>query len=105
MELNEYQYEAQKTAVYGNQPTLDPLVYSVLALCGETGELANKLKKSLRAGTRPDYTALADETGDILWYVAAVCESLGWSMEDVARMNLKKLAERRAGGTVAAQTH
>ena len=96
MELNEYQSLAQGTAVYKDQRSVDGLTYSVLALCGETGELANKLKKHLRAGTTPDPLVLADELGDCLWYVSAVAKELGFPLESVAEQNLEKLATRKA---------
>jgi len=84
MELNEYQSLAQGTAIYKDQPAVDGLTYSVLALCGESGELANKLKKHLRAGTEPDQMVLADELGDVLWYVSAVAKELGLDLVTVA---------------------
>jgi len=96
VELNKYQWLAQGTAIYAKQTAIDNLTYSVLALCGETGELANKLKKHLRAGTKPDPTVLADELGDVLWYVSAVAQELGTDLETVANQNLKKLRERHA---------
>jgi len=100
VELNDYQKLAQGTAVYPKTATTDGLVYAVLALCGEAGELANKLKKHLRSGTPPDVMVLADETGDCLWYISAICERLGLDLETIADMNLEKLAERRAKNAI-----
>jgi NTP pyrophosphatase (non-canonical NTP hydrolase) len=98
LQLNEYQEKAMGTAVYGAHQATDigGLTYTVLALCGEAGELANKLKKHLRAGTPPDNAVLMDELGDVLWYVAATARELGFSMEAVARYNIEKLALRHA---------
>ena len=98
MDLNEYQHAAQASAIYGAHQATDigALTYTVLALCRESGELANKLKKHLRAGTEPDPTVLADELGDVLWYVSAVAKELGWKLEQVAEYNLAKLAARKA---------
>lgn len=101
MTLNEYQYQSRGTAVYPAQRTTDGLTYATLALCGETGELANKLKKHLRAGTKPDVDVLSDELGDVLWYVAAVAHELGKSLESVARENIEKLAKRKAEARLA----
>ncbi|MFN3369690.1 MAG: nucleoside triphosphate pyrophosphohydrolase family protein, partial [Thermus sp.] len=71
MTLNEYQQEAKKTALY---PEVYRLLYPTLGLAGESGELANKVKKILRdhggnlsQATREDLVA---ELGDVLWYVA-----------------------------------
>ena len=72
------------------------LIYSILALCGEAGELANKLKKNLRAGTEPDPNVLSDELGDVQWYVASTAHELGKTLEAVARENIEKLAKRKA---------
>lgn len=96
MTLNAYQRESRGTAIYPAQRTTDGLTYATLALCGETGELANKLKKHLRAGTQPDPDVLSDELGDVLWYVAAVAHELGKDLESVARENIEKLAKRKA---------
>lgn len=96
MELNEYQLQSRGTAVYSDHlGTIDGLTYSVLALCGEAGELANKLKKHHKAGTQYDKAVLADELGDVLWYVASTAFELGMTLEDVAIMNIEKLAERK----------
>jgi len=100
MNLNEYQKQAAGTAVYQDQKTVDGLTYAVLALCGESGELANKLKKHLRAGTPVDPEVLADELGDVLWYVSAVAKELGRTLDSVADQNLRKLAARKAANKI-----
>lgn len=100
MELNDYQTTAAKTAIY---PEEHALTYPALGLVGEAGEVANKVKKLIRDGVDPDtYDAkrleIADEVGDVLWYIAALCKELGVSLEDVARGNLHKLADRQRRG-------
>lgn len=97
MNLNDYQDKSRGTAVYKDGlKTIDGLTYSVLALCGETGELANKLKKAHRGGVAPDPAVLADELGDCLWYVASVAKELGYTLQEIAEMNLEKLRVRKA---------
>lgn len=44
---------------------------------------------------------LKKECGDILWQLAGLCSVCGWSLEDVARTNLEKLAIRQMEGTIA----
>ena len=100
MTLNEYQNLRQVYTVYPKTNQFDGLFYSVLALCGESGELANKLKKFIRSKTDPVPAVLADELGDVLWYVAAVASELGMTLEEVAQMNLDKLAARKAADRV-----
>ena len=110
----DYQKEAAKTAVYreaiegleANDQTSEMirLVYPALGLAGEAGELVNKVKKLVRGDTSLSNfffkASLVDELGDVLWYVSALCDELGYSMADVAQMNLEKLAERAEAGTI-----
>ena len=96
MDLNQYQRQARSTALYpdlGRNP-----IYPALGLCGEAGEVADKVKKVLRdeAGVFSDERrqAIALELGDVLWYVSQLADELGFSLETVAQANLDKLASR-----------
>jgi NTP pyrophosphatase (non-canonical NTP hydrolase) len=68
-------------------------------LCGETVEIAEKIKKIIRDHNgeidivRRD--AIKKELGDVLWYIAAICTELDFHMEDVAFQNLEKLSSRK----------
>lgn len=44
------------------------------------------------------------ELGDVLWFVALTAKQKGYTLEDVARMNLAKLAKRKAEGTIITHT-
>ena len=94
--LNAYQKAAAKTAIYKTEHSI---LYPALGLAGEAGEVANKVKKMLRDGTF-DKQAIADELGDVLWYVAALSRDLNISMHDLAMKNLEKLYGRKARGTL-----
>lgn len=50
-------------------------------------------KKALEDG-------LKGEVGDCLWFVAGLCEVMGWSLEDIARENIDKLASRQKRGVI-----
>ena len=99
MTFEEYQKEAQKTAL---DPEAYRLVYPALGLAGEAGELANKVKKVLRdhGGRLSEEAreAILAELGDVLWYVAQVATDLGESLEAVAQANLAKLRSRKERG-------
>jgi NTP pyrophosphatase (non-canonical NTP hydrolase) len=97
MNFDEYQAESRKTAIY---PDIGSnLQYPALGLCGECGEIAEKIKKIMRdkAGvvTLDDREGIRQELGDVLWYVAALCSELDLKMGDVAGFNILKLKSRQ----------
>jgi NTP pyrophosphatase (non-canonical NTP hydrolase) len=98
LRFDQYQHKAMRYAVYPNLG--NNWVYPVLGLCGECGEIANKLKKVLRDGIEVDKDQLTAELGDILWYVAALAYELNLSLDDVASQNLEKLENRRKSSTI-----
>lgn len=101
MTLNDYQKEALSTAVYGSG---SKIIYPTLGLAGEAGEVADKVKKVLRDnnGEFDEWRKLqiAAEIGDVLWYIAALTNDLGYTMEDIAKLNLGKLKSRRENNTI-----
>ena len=96
MNFQEYQIEARKTAQY---PTLGhAIVYPALGLAGESGEVAEKVKKAMRDDcqiiTDERKQELIKEVGDCLWYLSAVCDELNTTLEWVAFTNIEKLKSR-----------
>lgn len=114
MSLNEYQEKAMKTCM----PSCDNFSYMMLNLVGEVGELASKIAKMQRSGwmnfsedgdiepqmSFAEWTDFSDElmkeAGDILWQLAGLCKVMGWTLEDVAKGNLEKLASRAKRGVI-----
>jgi NTP pyrophosphatase (non-canonical NTP hydrolase) len=98
MDFNTYQHQAHRTAVY---PVNEAFVYTALGLVGEAGEYANKVKKTLRRDPMiPGPEAMADELGDVLWYLAECANAIGYSLDDIARVNLLKLQRRYEENTI-----
>ena len=100
MNFNDYQDQANDTAIYPNESRL---VYPALGLTGEAGEVADKIKKIIRDKRTLDVQErieIAKEVGDVLWYVAAMARDLGVDMDTMARMNLDKLRDRAKRGVV-----
>lgn len=120
MELNEYQKAAMSTRL----PSSDNFSYMVFGLVEEVGELAGKISKGIRKGissigldsevanqVSPDEVkandiyfldaaeeqrdAIKKELGDVMWMVAGITDELGWSLEEICRENLSKLADRK----------
>ena len=79
------------------------LTYDGLGL-GEAGEVQGKIKKIIRDDggiiTEKTKDEIAKELGDLLWYIASMCQNLGITMESVATGNIEKLQSRHARGTV-----
>lgn len=98
--LNQYQKDAYGTAVYPGQGTKAGVEYTLFGALGELGELANKYKKILRneQNLYQHRELLMDEAMDGVWYVLAFLKELGYTFQDGAEFNIKKLAERKAAG-------
>jgi len=101
MRLNEYQEMAKttanRTASPGGSYNLALLNWS-LGLGGESGEFQNLVKKMIFHRHPVSGEKLAGELGDILWYLALAADTLGYTLEDVAKMNLAKLSHRYPEG-------
>ena len=103
MDLNQYQNSALKTAIYPNQG--QNFSYPALGLMGEAGEVADKLKKVIRDNggvlTDPVRDAVAKEIGDVLWYVAVLASEMDYNLNDIAQINIDKLASRQQRGVLS----
>ena len=101
MQINEYQNKAIETAIYGSGHAI---VYPTLGLAGEAGEVADKVKKVLRDNngvfTDEKKLELAKELGDAIWYCATLARDLGYSLEEICKMNLDKLQSRKDRGVI-----
>mgnify|MGYP000739967517 CR=1 FL=1 len=97
MKLDEYQQLALKTAGHrGDQEKV--LTYTALGLTGESGEVAEIIKKTFYHGHPLDREALSKELGDVLWYLAVMADELGLRLEQVAQENVAKLRARYPNG-------
>lgn len=115
MKLKTYQEKAMTTCM----PSSENFAYMFLNLVGEVGEFASKVAKSIRKehrvlvdndlwrttkeldqGHSTFMVELKKEAGDILWQLSGLCSVMGWSLEEIAQMNLDKLAARKVAGTI-----
>ena len=97
MTLNDYQQAALRTARDADGE-LQPMWYLALGLTGEAGEVANLVKKFERHGKPFDADAVADELGDVLWYLAVAASAAGLTLDEVAARNVEKLRARYPDG-------
>jgi len=103
MTFDDYQKHALTTAIYNGDKMLD-LCHWALGLSGESGEIAEKLKKIIRDQnadpSKIDRDDIKKELGDILWYITALAHELEIDLDDVAQANVDKLASRLQRGVV-----
>lgn len=98
--FKKYQQDSRKTAGY---PAIGhKVIYPVLGLTGESGEISEKIKKIFRDRkgeiTKEDVELLTLELGDVLWYLTQIASELGIKLEDVAEKNIEKLYSRMERG-------
>lgn len=102
MTFSEYQKESRPLAIYPQVG--ENFIYPTLGLVGETGEVAEKIKKALRDDnglvSAEKKVELQKELGDVLWYLSQLASELGLSLEEIAAGNLAKLQSRHVRGVL-----
>lgn len=80
------------------------ITYPALGLNGEAGEVAEKVKKCWRDNngvfTDEINKAILKELADVLWYIWACADDMGYTLEDVILTSMKKVKERQETNTV-----
>ena len=98
MTINEYQTAALRTAQTDKLTANELLLNSALGLCGESGEVADIVKKHRFQGHDIDIEHIAKELGDVAWYLAVGAYAIGFDLESIFRMNIEKLKARYPDG-------
>ena len=73
---------------------LKRLLHAGIGLSTESGEFLDALKKHIFYGKELDRVNLAEEMGDMFWYMAIVADELGFEFEEVMQRNIQKLKAR-----------
>jgi NTP pyrophosphatase (non-canonical NTP hydrolase) len=104
MNITKYQQKSFETAIYPHKGTITGLMYAILGLASESGEIAGKLKKIIRDKNSvisdEDKVEMKKELGDVAWYLCDTATELGLDMSDILEANIKKLADRKARGVL-----
>ena len=74
------------------------LLNGCLGLAGEAGELLDMFKKWIFHNKVLDRDHAKKELGDVMWYVAMICYSMGWELDEILQMNVDKLKARYPEG-------
>ena len=98
MTINEYQAAALRTAQTDKLTANELLLNSALGLCGESGEVADLVKKHRFQGHDINIEHIAKELGDVAWYLAVGAYAIGFDLESIFRMNKEKLEARYPNG-------
>lgn len=93
--LDQYQEQAEATAVYPDDKANQ---YLIAGLAGEVGEVASLFAKHWREDGPLTSDDLRAELGDVLWFVAMLADEIGCNLSEVAQGNLDKLADRANRG-------
>lgn len=99
VELNEYQRRALETWINHSNDNNYNIIYPTLGLVGESGEVAEKVKKVLRdhdgVFDKETRNAIALEISDVAWYLATLSYELGFTLQEICEMNYEKLQSRK----------
>lgn len=69
-----------------------------LGLSGEAGETLDMIKKWIFHEKELDIDHLEKELGDVMWYVAMICNSFGFNLDEILQKNIDKLRSRYPEG-------
>ena len=97
MKFDSYQKKSY-IAVPPHETVQDEIANWAVGLSEEVGEVNNVIKHFLWNGETIDKAKVAEECGDILWYLSAMCTVLGIDFDTVAKLNITKLLNRYPTG-------
>lgn len=86
--------ESTKDPVVSEYGVNSRILHSCMGVSTEAGELVDACKKSMFYGKQLDKVNLAEEAGDVLWYIAILCDELGITFEELFEVNITKLKKR-----------
>lgn len=96
MRTNDHQSERRLLTGMLTTPAIDlsGVLNGCLGLSGEVGEVMDMVKKWVFHEKPLDEIHLKKEIGDVMWYVAMLCESFGYDLDEILQMNVDKLKAR-----------
>ena len=96
MTATKYQELAMRTC--GVEEKNDMLLNGAIGLSGETGEVADIIKKYIYHHKELNINELIAELGDVMWYLAEIATAIGTDFETIFWKNIEKLKKRYPNG-------
>lgn len=93
MNIKTYQQKSARTCATLGDLFQDSL-HMVLGMHTESAEIADVYKKALAYKNPVDFVNVKEELGDLMWYIANMCNIHGWNLEDILDTNITKLEAR-----------
>lgn len=93
MEIKEYQEQSNRTMASLETPLQDDL-HMILGMQTEVAEIADAYKKHMAYGKELDLINVREEVGDVMWYIANLCNLHGWDLREIMQTNINKLKAR-----------
>ena len=97
MQMNEYQNLAKRT-INKALTAAQMEMHALHGMSGEIGEIHSLYQKQYQGHQLLDAQHLQKELGDLLWFIAEFCTSAGWTLDEIAEMNIAKLKARYPEG-------
>ena len=97
MDLNEYQKLCKLTAKKFDDQKMELSSWG-LGVAGEAGDIASCIKKLLFHKNEAIKDGIKENIGDVMWYVAMICNVLGWNLNEILEENIRKLKKRYPQG-------
>ncbi len=107
MNADDYQKLAARTLLedVANFDSLEMgLLWNVMGLAGEVGEVVEAVKKGIFHRHGLDHEKMVKELGDCLWYLSAICTKLDVTLSQVMEANISKLEQRYPNGFTSADS-
>jgi NTP pyrophosphatase (non-canonical NTP hydrolase) len=93
MNINDYQNKAARTCAKIDGAILDDL-HMVLGMQTEAAEIADVYKKHIAYKKELDLVNVKEEIGDLMWYIANLCNMNSWDLREILDTNISKLEAR-----------
>jgi NTP pyrophosphatase (non-canonical NTP hydrolase) len=108
--MNTWDYQKQAARTLINAPGFEiddhdmMIIWNAIGLAGEAGEVCEHVKKGIFHQHGLDRDVMRKELGDVCWYLAALCTTLGLDLGDVMQANIDKLKARYPNGYSSADS-